>query len=113
MSNLQNIGPSLEEMDSLVDQIIERAYLNDLPAKDAAYLRETLSAQINRHLGVLIMENLSSEAQAEYAELIVDDFVPDPLKLQALLVKHVPDYQNKIKQGLQNFADKAVASLSK
>lgn len=114
MTNQINNGqPPVDEMEAIADNIISQAYLSDLPEADKKYLKENLILQLNRRLGSIIMENLPAEAQKEYAALLADGPIPDSAKLQVLLDKYVPDYQVKVKAGLEEFIQKAIASLTK
>lgn len=107
--NLKNSDQSKE----IANLIIEQAHLAHLPETDKDYIRENLALQINRRLGLIIMENLSDEGQLEYSRLLGSDLIPDPEKLQNLLNKYIPDYKEKVKVGLEEFVKEAVASLTK
>ena len=102
-----------DEMEAIADNIISRAYLSGLPEADHRYLKETLVLQLSRRLGSLIIENLPEAARPEYEALLVDGPIPDPAKLQTLLDKYIPDYPAKVKAGLEEFIQKAIASLTK
>jgi len=102
-----------DEMEAIADNIISRAYLSGLPEADHRYLKETLVLQLSRRLGSIIMENLPEAAQPEYEALLADGPIPEPAKLQALLDKYIPDYPAKVKAGLEEFIQKAIASLTK
>ncbi|MFA7087964.1 MAG: hypothetical protein WC146_01335 [Patescibacteria group bacterium] len=99
--------------DNIVSEIITKAGLSDLPKADMDYLRENLSLQVSRRLGLIIIENLSEEGQGAYIKLIEGGLVPDVDKMQGLLEKYLPDYQDKIKAGLDIFIQEAVKSFSK
>lgn len=103
----------LDPMKKIVAEIISRAGLSGLPEADARYLEENLILQMNRRLGVILIENLPEEGRDEYGKLIADGPVPDPDKLRKIMEKYLPDYQTKIKSGLEAFAQEAVKSLSK
>lgn len=113
MANLQKTITETDPLESLAEEIIKQANLADLPEGDKKYLRENLLLQLNRRLGLIIMENLNDEGQREYGELLDDGLVPDPKKLQDLLVKYITDYQEKITAGLKEFAKQIIASLVK
>ncbi len=108
-----NNQKSFEHNKELIDLIMKEAYLSNLPEDDKKYLQDTLSLQIDRRLGLIIIENLSEEGRTEYAKLLKNSPIPDPEELQLLLTKYLPDYAEKIKVGLDIFAKEAIASLSK
>lgn len=105
----ENAGDPLE---ALVDNLIKEVKLNDLPEADYNFLKESLIMQINRRLGSIIMENLNDEGLAEYNELLNDGLIPDADKLEKLLEKYIPDYEEKVKTGLDEFIKEAAQSLS-
>ncbi len=114
MTNPINGGQApVDEMEVIADNIISQAYLSDLPEADKNYLKETLVLQLSRRLGLIIMENLPEAGQTEYAALLDDGPMPDSAKLQILLDKYIPDYPAKVKTGMEEFIQKAVASLTK
>jgi len=105
----ENAGDPLE---ALVDNLIKEVKLNDLPEADYNFLKESLIMQINRRLGSIIMENLNDEGLAEYNELLNEGLIPDAGKLEKLLEKYIPDYEEKVKTGLDEFIKEAAQSLS-
>ncbi len=114
MSNLETNGQdNVDKNQALVDLIMKEAHLSNLPDADRKYVQANLSLQIDRRLGLIIMENLNDEGREEYTKLLEDGLVPNQEKLQVLLDKYVPDYQEKIKVGLDKFIKEAIASLSK
>jgi len=112
MANLKKTAPEIDPMESLVEEIITQANLADLPEGDKKYLRESLLLQLNRRLGLIIAGNLNEEGLEEYGKLLEDGPLPDPKKMQDLLTKYIPGYQEKIKAGLDEFIGQIVASLT-
>jgi hypothetical protein len=113
MSNIKKEESQIEPLENLVEQIIRRVGLDDLPEGDKKYFKENLTLQLNRRLGLIIVENLNDEGRLEYAKLLDEQAIPEPKKMQDLLIKYLPDYQVKIKDGLDEFVGQIVDSLNK
>jgi len=101
-----------DPLEKVVEEIIKTSGLDDLPLGDHNYLKEHLLLQLNRRLGLIITGNLNEEGLEKYSQLLTDGPVPDPVKLQVLLEKYIPDYQEKIKVGLDEFIKQILASLT-
>lgn len=97
----------------LADSIIEAAGADQLPEEAKQPFREQLEAQIMRRLGIIVMENLDEEGMKEYEALVADNPVPDPQALQVFLEKRVPDYEEKLKAGMEQFAADTAKFLEK
>ena len=97
----------------IVEEIIKTSGFNDLPLGDRNYFKEHLTLQLNRRLGLIIAENLKEDGLEEYNKLLSDGLIPDPSKLQNILEKNLPDYQEKIKLGLDEFVKQILVTLTK
>lgn len=104
---------AVDALESLAENIISLAKLDDLPEGDKKYLKDNLLLQLNRRLGLIIVENLDEESMKKYAQLVEDSPIPNSEKLQEFLEGHLPNYKEKIKEGLEEFANDIVSSLGK
>lgn len=96
-------APGTDSITQLVNTIIEAAGADSLPEEAKQPFRETLEAQVMRRLGIIILQNLDEQGVQAYEELLARSAKPTPAEMQALLEKHLPDYEAKIKAGMQEF----------
>ncbi len=88
----------------LIEEIIDKLDLRDLPRKDLNEFRDNLEKEINRRIGTIVLENLNDEVLREYEEFMDKD----PVKAGAILKEHIPDLGDKIRKDLSDL----VASFS-
>jgi hypothetical protein len=101
----------IDPLESLVDNLIKEVELDDLPEADRNFLKGNLMLQISRRLGGIIMENLDEKGLAAYVEKFGEAILPEGEKLQEFLEEYLPDYEEKIKTGLEEFLFEAARSL--
>ncbi len=70
-------------------------------AKDL--IRENLEAQILRRLGLIIMEHLDEEGLKAYEQLTAGGAMPNASEMQSFLEAYLPDYEEKVKSGMDEF----------
>jgi hypothetical protein len=87
----------------LADNIITQAGGDKLPDEAKEVFRQNLEAQIMRRLGLIIMEHLDGEGIDAYEKLTRDNPVPPATELQSFLEQYLPDYEEKIKVGMDEF----------
>jgi len=102
-----------EDISPIADYIISESGLNNLPKNDLTVLRDGLIMQINRRIGLIIIDNLNEAALEEYNKLLGESLVPDPKKLELFLQANIVDCSEKIKMGLDEFVNQAIASFKK
>jgi len=102
-----------DDLGQIADFIISQSQMDKLTPDDLKAVKDGIIMQLNRRLGLIIMDNLSKKALEEYTNLLGTSLIPDPKKLETFLVKNIPDYQEKIKIGLDEFVDQAIRSFSK
>jgi hypothetical protein len=88
----------------LIEEIIDKLDLRDLPRKDLNEFKDNLEKEINRRIGAIVLENLNDEALKEYEEFIDKD----PAKAGAIVREHIPDLGDKIRRDISDI----VASFS-
>ncbi len=87
----------------IADQIIASAGGDKLPEEARKHFRDTLEAQITRRLGLIIMQNLDDKGLKAYEQLIEESPVPSPSEMQSFLEEYLPDYEQKVKAGMDEF----------
>ena len=104
MSNLDQKLVDQGEISVLIDGVIEKLSLKNLPEEELKDFRESLEMQITRRLGLIVLENLNEEGLKEYEKAVSSDVLaPDPVKLEEIIKKYIPDLDKKIQEGLTEF----------
>lgn len=109
MKNLNEKFVGKNEISSLVDKVVEKLDLKGLPEEELKDFRESLEMQITRRLGLIILENLNEEGLKEYEEAVSSDVLaPDPVKLEEIIKKYIPDLDKKIQEGMTEFLNSVI-----
>jgi len=90
---------------NIADQVITAAGGDKLPEEARKSFRETLEAQITRRLGLIIMQNLDDKGLKAYEKLIEESPVPSQNEMQSFLEEYLPDYELKVKAGMDKFME--------
>ena len=88
---------------NIADQVVAAAGGDKLPEEARINFRETLEAQITRRLGLIIMQNLDDKGLKAYEQLIEESPVPSPSEMQSFLEEYLPDYELRVKSGMDEF----------
>lgn len=104
---------SKNAVEKIVDNIIEVGKLDGLPEPAMNQFKGNMEAQILRRLGLIIISNLEEKDIEEYEAMIKEGLVPEPEKLQKFLEEKIPDYEEKIKQGMDEFVGEIINGLNK
>ena len=92
-----------EPITAIADNIITAAGADSLPADARAVFRQNIEAQLLRRLGLIIMEHLDDTGAAAYEKLVADNPAPSASDMQSFLEQYLPDYEEKIKAGMDEF----------
>ncbi|HPT08166.1 MAG TPA: DUF5663 domain-containing protein [bacterium] len=110
---MNTLNENSTELNPLVEGLIDRFNLRNLPEEDLNEFRVNLEQQISRRLGLVILENLSEEGLKEYEESLSDILIPDPEKISEITKKYIPDLDQKIKISMEEFIKEVEQSLTK
>lgn len=86
-----------------VESLFEEAGLNSLPEAFRQEYVEKVAVQAQQRLGMVALRELDSAGLEQFAELVDAENV-DQTKVLRFFESHVPDFQNKMKRALQDFA---------
>ena len=100
-------------IDQFIDELIKQAQLDNLPADFQAQFRQSLAEQIDRRIGLIVMENLDEAGLAQFAQLMENESKPDLTKIEAMFADKIPDLSGKIQQGLIELAAEFVSAAQK
>jgi hypothetical protein len=101
------------EISPVIEKMIDKLDLRGLPEEDLNNFRSNMEMQISRRLGLIILENLNEEGLKEYEGAMSDVLAPDPEKLQEIIKKYIPDFESKVKKGMDEFFDEILKDSSK
>ncbi|PIR93233.1 hypothetical protein COT99_02110 [Candidatus Falkowbacteria bacterium CG10_big_fil_rev_8_21_14_0_10_43_10] len=102
-----------EVIQQIADQIIAAAGADKMPEGAKAAFRENLEAQIMRRLGLIIIKNLDEEGLKAYEKLTEAAPVPSVGEMQSFLEQYLPDYEEKVKAGMDEFMAEIAGHLNK
>ncbi|MFA5048131.1 MAG: DUF5663 domain-containing protein [Patescibacteria group bacterium] len=102
-----------DALDIFVDQLLKDAKLENLPADYRDQYIVRLKEQIEKRLGIIIMQNLDEASLDEFTQLIQHEPKPNLAKIQSLFSSRIPDFDQKIKDGMVEFASQFIASAQK
>lgn len=104
MNNLNQKLMDQNEISTLIDGVVDKLNLKNLPKEELKDFRESLEMQITRRLGLIVLENLNEEGLKEYEKAVSSDVLsPDPVKLEEIIKKYIPDLDKKIQKGMIEF----------
>jgi len=92
-----------------VEQLLSAAGLNELPSDMKDEYSERLGVEVNRRIGLAMMEVLDEKALEGFNALMEKEDV-GPADAQDFFRKHVPDYEARIQKTLEDFTKEFVAS---
>lgn len=84
--------------------------MDSLPEAEKQDLRQNIESQVLRRLGIIIAQNLDEEGMAEYEKMLNKGSV-DPDEMQKFLEKRMPDYEQKIKEGMDKFVEEMIGAF--
>ncbi len=103
----------IDPLQTIIDNIVIDAGLSNLPEADMLAFKSNLEMQFNRRIGLIVVDNLPEEGIKEYGELLQESEFPDISKLQNLISKYIPNFEEKLKNGLDEFIEEIMQSIKK
>jgi len=103
---------SNEQIQEVITQIIKQANMEGMPESAEKKFREEMELQITRRLGIIVMQNLNEEGLAEYEKMIEKGEAGDQEKFSAFVAKYIPNYEEKVKEGLGLFIKEVIAATA-
>ncbi|MGI6348162.1 MAG: DUF5663 domain-containing protein [Patescibacteria group bacterium] len=104
MSNSKTNLMDKNEVQTIVDEVVKKLKMENLPPEELSDFKGNLESQITRRLGLVILENLSAEGLKEYEAVVADeDLSPDSEQLEKIIKKYIPDIEEKIKAEMDSF----------
>ncbi len=102
-----------EPIDLFVEDLLKEANLSSLPEDFKDQYVEKVKEQLNRHLGLTIMENLDEEGLKEFSKLMTTGKTPDFNRMQVMFSHRIPDFEQKMQKAMVDFAKNFVSAVKK
>lgn len=102
-----------EAIDQFIDALLKEAKLDILPDDYKEQYRERLFDQIVSRIGIIAMQNLDEAGAAEFAKLMESGVKPNSEEAQNFFVQKIPDFGEKIRQGMVDFGRQFIAAAVK
>ncbi len=96
-----------------IEKILTEAGLSDLPEEYKEQYIPKLEEQINRRIGIIIIDNLKGEDSEKFADMINVSPAPSASQLQEFFSDKIPDLEEKIRIGLSEFAAEFISNAKK
>jgi len=103
---------SNEQIQEVITQIIKQSNMEGMPEPAEKKFREEMELQITRRLGIIVMQNLNEEGLAEYEKMIEKGEAGDQEKFSVFIAKYIPNYEEKVKEGLGLFIKEVIAATA-
>jgi len=101
-----------EAIDQFIDTLLREAKLDALPDDYKAQYRERLYDQIVNRIGIIAMQNLDETGAAEFGDLMKSGVKPNSEEAQNFFVQKIPDFEEKIRQGMEEFARQFITAAT-
>lgn len=99
-----------EPIEQFVDTLIEQAQLADLPDEFLFSYRRQLMNEAVRRVGLMCMVELSDEHQTEFVAFFEELDQPNETALQQFLQTRIPEFENKMRAAMEEFANEFIAA---
>jgi hypothetical protein len=100
-----------EPIDVFIEGILKEAKLDNLPAEYKEEYISKLTAQVERRIGIIAMKELDEEGLNEFA--ILAKSKPSKEKVERFFTDKVPGFQEKVREGLKEFATEFITASNK
>lgn len=93
---------------SYIEAIIKKAGVDNMPDDFKKEYTEKLKVEAEKRLGLMAMGELDEQGLAEFEKFMQDNKKPNSGQMLDFFVAKIPDFENKVKQALEEFADEFI-----
>jgi hypothetical protein len=104
---------ALEPIEVYLQNLLQAANLDSLPAEAKEDYLDQLKVQVDRRVGIIIMRELDEAGREELTAMMEKGAQPGSPALQDFLTSRIENFEEKIKAGLNEFAEEFVAAAQK
>lgn len=101
-----------EPLDLFIANLVKESGLN-LPEDFKQQYIEKLKEQLNRRLGLVLIEDLDEAGLAEFSQLMGQEPQPDFQAIQNFYATKIPNFEQKIQSAMIEFANEFIATAKK
>ncbi len=92
-------------IERFVDDILREAGFVDIPESEKEQYRARLADAVEQRIGAIAMQELDAKGLEEFSAFLSEQGdQPDPGAVLAFFTRRDPDFLNKVRQGLEDFA---------
>ena len=99
-----------DAIDQFIDTLLREAKLDILPEDYKKQYRERLYDQIVSRVGLIAMKNLDDQGVKEFGQMLQDGLKPDSDEAREFFVQKIPDFEEKIRLGMVEFAEQFIGA---
>ena len=102
-----------EAIDQFIDTLLREAKLDVLPDDYKEQYRERLYDQIVSRIGIIAMQNLDEKGAADFSQMLENGVKPGSKEAQDFFTERIPDFGEKIRLGMVEFAQQFIGAAAK
>lgn len=91
-----------EALDVYLEELLKAANIATMPEDYKKSYKEKLAMEVNRRIGLVVLNELDKEAIEEFEKLLKKNVSPE--EIQKFISSRVPNLAEVIKKGLDDFA---------
>ncbi len=99
----------LDPIQAFVDQLYSAAGLDKLPSDLKAEYAERIGVEVNRRIGLAMMDALTEKSLEEFNKLMEKEDV-DPAEAMVFFKTNVPDYEARMQKVFEDFTKEFVSA---
>lgn len=94
-----------------IEKLMAEAGLNDLPAEYRREYEAKLREQVDQRIGLIAMNSLDEQGVKDFSDLIKNK--QDSEAIKRFFTSRIPDFGEKVRVGLAEFAQEFIAAVKK
>lgn len=106
--------PSLlvdKTLDVYLEQLLKAANIASMPEDYKRSYKERLGLEVNRRIGIKVMDELEKEDLQEFEKLLEKE--PGPEEIQKFIFTRVPNLEEVVKKALDDFASEFMTAAKR
>jgi Protein of unknown function (DUF5663) len=95
-----------------IESILKKAGISNMPDDFKKEYTEKLRAEAEKRLGLVAMAELDEKGLEDFEQFITDNNDPKPEQMLDFFIARIPDFENKVKVSLEEFAEEFSKNVS-
>lgn len=101
----------MDNISQLAQALIDKTDLANLPADLRQEKIAEMEIILQNKIGEVILQNLSEQARLDYLDILKEELIPNPEKLENFLQTNLPNYQTLVQDELQKFGSEYLEAM--